>query len=104
MKTCEKLGENAMYQPESAEILGLQVLSWVLAEPEVLAGFLAASGASPGDLAALAREPAFLGALIDHLMEEDSRVLACAAALGVPPTALGAARKALPGGQDPHWT
>lgn len=93
-----------MYKPESAEVLGLQVLSWVLAEPEVLSGFLAATGASPGDLAALAREPAFLAALIDHLLQEDARVLACAAALNLPPTALVQARQALPGGNDPHWT
>lgn len=97
-------GENAMNRQESAETTALQALGWLLGEPEELGGFLNASGAAPGDLGTLARDPQFLAALIDYLLETDARVLACCAALGVPPTALGEARTGLPGGRDPHWT
>lgn len=89
---------------ESAETTALQALGWLLSQPDDLAGFLNASGAAPGDLAALARDPQFLAALVDFLLETDDRVLACTRDLGLPPTALGEARQGLPGGRDPHWT
>lgn len=93
-----------MSRQESAETTALQALSWLLDQPDELGGFLNASGAAPADLAVLAREPQFLAALIDYLLETDERVLACTRALGLPPTALGEARMGLPGGRDPHWT
>lgn len=93
-----------MNERESAETVALQALSWLVSQPEDLGGFLNASGAAPGDLAGLARDPVFLAALIDYLLETDERVLACTCALGLPPEALGTARQGLPGGRDPHWT
>jgi hypothetical protein len=93
-----------MTRQEAAETLALQALGWLLAQPEELGGFLSASGAAPGDLAHLARDPVFLAALVDYLLETDDRVLACTKDLGLPATALGEARQGLPGGRDPHWT
>ena len=93
-----------MNRQESAEIIALRALGWLVSQPDELGGFLNASGAAPGDLAGLARDPQFLAALIDYLLETDDRVLACTADLGLPPTALGEARQGLPGGRDPHWT
>jgi hypothetical protein len=100
----ENSGENAMTRQDAAETLALQALGWLLAQPEELGGFLSTSGAAPGDLAHLARDPVFLAALVDYLLETDDRVLACTKDLGLPPTALGEARHGLPGGRDPHWT
>jgi hypothetical protein len=93
-----------MTRQDAAETLALQALGWLLAQPEELGGFLSASGAAPGDLALLARDPVFLAALVDYLLETDDRVLACTKDLGLPATALGEARQGLPGGRDPHWT
>lgn len=93
-----------MNRQESAEITALQALGWLVGQPEELAGFLNASGASHGDLGGLARDPQFLAALVDFLLETDERVLACTRDLDLPPTALGEARQGLPGGRDPHWT
>ena len=93
-----------MNRQEAAETLALQALGWLLSQPEELGGFLSASGAAPGDLAHLARDPVFLAALVDYLLETDDRVLACTKDLGLPPTALGEARQGLPSGRDPHWT
>jgi len=93
-----------MNQQEGAETVALQALGWLLSQPEDLGGFLSASGAAPGDLAHLARDPVFLAALVDYLLETDDRVLACTKDLGLPATALGEARQGLPGGRDPHWT
>lgn len=93
-----------MSRQETAEITALQALGWLIGQPDELGGFLNASGAAPGDLAALARDPQFLAALVDYLLETDERVLACTGDLGLAPTALGEARMGLPGGRDPHWT
>jgi hypothetical protein len=93
-----------MTRQDAAETLALQALGWLLSQPEELGGFLSASGAAPGDLAHLARDPVFLAALVDYLLETDDRVLACTKDLGLPATALGEARQGLPGGRDPHWT
>ena len=93
-----------MNRQEAAETLALRALGWLLSQPEELGGFLSASGAAPQDLAQLARDPVFLAALVDYLLETDDRVLACTKDLGLPPTALGEARHGLPGGRDPHWT
>lgn len=89
---------------ESAEVLALNALGWLAGEGNEIGLFLNATGLGRGDLAGLAREPGFLAAVLDFCLESDARVLACAGALGLPPTALAEARRALPGGEDPHWT
>lgn len=93
-----------MSRQESAEIIALQALGWLVSQPDELGGFLNASGASTADLARRASDPQFLAALVDYLLETDERVLACTRDMNLPPTALGEARQGLPGGRDPHWT
>ncbi len=93
-----------MNRQESAESLALQALTWLLGQPEVIGAFLNASGAAQGDLAALAREPVFLGAVLDFLTEDDARVMAFCDQAGLPYTAPMQARLSLPGAQHTHWT
>lgn len=93
-----------MNRQETAEITALRVLTWVASDPELIGAFLNATGADHGQIAALAREPQFLAAVLDFCLEADDRVIACAAALEMRPEALVQARTGLPGGQDPHWT
>lgn len=99
-----RAGERAGGRAEAAETLALQVLGWMLADPGRLAAFLGATGAGPADLASGARDPAFLGAVLDHLMQADAEVLAFCADAGLKPEAVLSARAALPGGDLPHWT
>ena len=89
---------------EFAETVALQSLSWLLADDELLPRFLAATGADPSQLVNLAREPVFLGAVLDFLLTEDSLVLGFAEAAGLAPEAVLRARAGLPGGDVPHWT
>ena len=91
-------------QQESAQILGLQVLAWLASDPDRLQGFMASSGADPGTLAASARDPGFLGAVLDHLMQDDQTVIAFCDQHGLSYTAPQTARAALPGGEAWHWT
>lgn len=93
-----------MNRQESAETLALQALSWILNHQELTDAFLNASGAAQSDLAVLAREPVFLGAVLDFLTEDDARVMAFCDQAGLPYTAPLQARHALPGAQHTHWT
>ena len=93
-----------MNQQESAEITALQAFAWLVGQPEEFSQFLNATGAATADLAQSARDPHFLAALIDFLLQSDERVVACCADLDLPPTALGEACMGLPGGHYPHWT
>lgn len=87
-----------------AQTLALEALAWVLAQNDLLDSFLATTGAYPKDLAGLASQPLFLGAVLDFVMEEDQRVIAFCAAQNHPLTIVQIARAALPGAQYMHWT
>lgn len=93
-----------MNERDSAEVIALRALGWLVSDSEMIGAFLGATGLAQGDIGALTRDPVFLAGVIDFCLESDDRVLACTGALGLPPEALGQARRALPGGGDPHWT
>ncbi|WP_426034576.1 DUF3572 domain-containing protein [Cypionkella sp. TWP1-2-1b2] len=93
-----------MNRRESAETLALQGFAWLLAQDDLVGIFLNATGAGQGDLAVLAGDPVFLGAVLDFLMEDDSRVIGFCDDARLPYTAVMQARAELPGGQLPNWT
>ncbi len=93
-----------MNRRESAETLALRAFAWLLAQDDLVGIFLNATGAGQGDLATLTGDPVFLGAVLDFLMEDDSRVIGFSDAAGLPYTAVMQARAALPGGELPNWT
>lgn len=89
---------------EFAETLALRALCWIVGSPEMLPVFLGATGLSATDLGARTAEPELLVSVLDFLLLDDAWVIAfCDAArydYGDPL----AARQALPGGAEPHWT
>ena len=89
---------------ESAETLALRALGWLAEDRDRLGAFLAETGASPADMARQAGDPAFLGAILDHLLSSDAMVIGFCAAEGLPNDAPMKARTALPGGAQWHWT
>ena len=89
---------------ESAETLALQALGWLAEDRDRLGDFLAATGASPGDIASLAGDSAFLGAILDHLLSSDDLVIGFCQSEGLANDAPMRARQALPGGAQWHWT
>lgn len=89
---------------KAAEALATDALIWLSGQPEDLARFLALSGTGPADIRAGAAAPEFLGAVLDHLLTEDRLVIAFADSAGIDPMGVQAARAALPGGDQPHWT
>lgn len=91
-------------EQSSAETLALRVISWVLEDADRTAGFLTATGAAPGDLAAQAGEPGFLGAVMDYLLSDDDLIKEFCDAASLPYTAPMQARAHLPGFSQMHWT
>jgi len=91
-------------QRGEAETVAVEVLGWMAGQEEVIARFIAASGATPDDLRRAAGDAEFLGFVLDHLMGDEVALLACCEDLGLAPEAPGRARAGLPGGDLPHWT
>jgi hypothetical protein len=90
--------------PEEARGIATDAVIWLAGEPEALAGFLAASGLAPGEVARRGTDPDFLAAVLDWLLGSDRAVLAFAAAAGYRPEDPARARALLAGGPPPEWT
>jgi hypothetical protein len=80
---------------EVAEIVAIQALSFVAAEPERLGAFLAESGIGPETLRSAAADPQFLVSVLDFVLRDDQTVKAFADASQLDPTNIAAARQAL---------
>ncbi len=89
---------------QSAEILALEVLSWLVGNEELLPVFLGSTGAGEADLRQRAKDPEFLGSVLDFLLMDDAWIQAfCEASDNTPDYPLRA-RAALPGGAQVNWT
>lgn len=72
-------------------------------QPDLIGGFLAATGLEPGDLRRAAQSPDIALHVLDYLLEDDRRVIEAAAALEVAPGDLMGARTALAGPGSHGW-
>jgi hypothetical protein len=91
-------------QQESAHVIALQALAWIVSDDDRLASLMAESGIDPAGLRAHAGEPEVLGAVLDHLLRDDQAVMDFCDAYGLPYAVPLSARSALPGGDSLHWT
>lgn len=82
---------------QHAELLAIQALEFLAADPERLERFLLASGIAPQHLRSAAAEPEFLAGILDHLGAEEALLLAFAQHAGIDPADVARARRALPG-------
>jgi Protein of unknown function (DUF3572) len=80
---------------EAAEALAIQALSFIAEEPERLGAFLAASGIEPGAVRDAARAPGFLTGVLDHMLGEETLLVAFADSAGIDPASIARARRAL---------
>ncbi len=83
------------HRHEASEALALEVLAWLAGDEDRLLTFLQASGLNPGTVRESARDPAFLGAVLDHVMSDEASVVACAGALAIKPEKIAAAWQVL---------
>ena len=80
---------------ERAQRLAVEVLGWLASDEERLLPFLQLSGLNPGTVRDSVRNPAFLGAVLDHVMGDEAGLIACAGALDVKPETIAAAWRRL---------
>lgn len=91
-------------QREAAETIALRALAWIAADDEMAGAFLGGTGAAAGEIASRAEDPDFLVAVLDFLTGDDATVRAFCDSAGLPYDAPLAARRAIPGGEEVHWT
>lgn len=89
---------------EKAEVLALRALAWLADDSDLCGIFLGAGGLEARDLRARAGDPELLASVLDFLLMEDRWVIAFCDAAGYGYDDLRAARAALPGGEQVHWT
>lgn len=82
---------------EGAQTLALNALAYLLADPDRASRFCVASGVAGEDMANQLGDAAFLGGVLDFVLEDEALLAEIAAAAGLSPEAVGAARRQLPG-------
>jgi hypothetical protein len=87
--------------PETAELLAIQALAFIAQEPERLNGFLSVTGIELGAIRDAASEPGFLGGVLEHMLGDESLLIAFAEAAGIDPAEIARARQTL-GGSPEH--
>jgi hypothetical protein len=80
---------------EAAETLAIAALAFIAAEPERLEGFLGATGLTVDRLRESAKAPDFLAGVLEHMLADESLLLAFADSAAVDPAAVARARNAL---------
>ncbi len=83
-----------------AERIAIAVLGWLAEDMDRLLPFMAASGLTPDTLRQSAADPAFLSAVLDHVMGDELVLTACANALDLKPERIAVAWRRL-GPPDP---
>ena len=84
---------------QAAETLAIQALAFIAEEPDQLAGFLGATGLTPDGIRESASQPDFLAGVLDHMLADESLLIAFADSAGINPADIARARGALGG----HW-
>jgi hypothetical protein len=80
---------------KTAEMLAIQGLAFIAADPERLARFLDLSGISADEIRTSARERGFLAGVLEHILGDESLLIAFAADAGIDPGEVARARRAL---------
>jgi hypothetical protein len=80
---------------EAAEALAVAALAFLASEPEHLGGFLSATGVGPTEIRTAARDPNFLGGVLDHFSSSEPLLLAFANDQGIDPGEIERARNVL---------
>jgi Protein of unknown function (DUF3572) len=80
---------------EAAEMLAIQALGFIAGEPERLDAFLTATGLPLERLRESATEPDFLAGVLEHMLTDESLLLAFADSAAIDPAAVARARNAL---------
>ena len=86
---------------QAAEMLAIQALTFIAEEPARFSRFLELSGIEGALLRAAASEPGFLAGVLEHMLGDESLLIAFADSAGIDPAEIARARSAL-GGKGRH--
>ena len=89
---------------EIAETRALEVLTWVLAEDDLIQVFMGATGASQDDLRSNTLNHEFLISILDFVLMDDSWVISCSKFMNIDPSQIQVIKMSLDGGQEVNWT
>jgi hypothetical protein len=79
---------------EAAEMLAIQALAFIAEDPEKLSRFLGMTGIPPEEVRAAAGEPGFLAGVLEHMLADESLLVAFADSADIDPAAIARARDA----------
>jgi len=82
---------------ETAEMLAIAALAFIAEEPERLNGFLSVTGIPLEGIREAAGQPGFLGGVLEHMLGDETLLLAFADSAGIDPDGIARARSALGG-------
>jgi hypothetical protein len=82
---------------EAAEMLAIQALAFIAEETDRLDGFLALTGLERERIREAAREPSFLAGVLEHMLGDESLLVAFSQRAGIDPTEIARASSALGG-------
>lgn len=80
---------------DGAEMLAVAALSFLAEEPERLGVFLSVTGIGPQAVREAANEPGFLAGVLEHILGDETLLLAFADSAGFDPADIARARQAL---------
>jgi Protein of unknown function (DUF3572) len=86
---------HAQVARDTAEMLAIQALAFIAGEPDRLARFLDMSGIAPEEIRAAARDGGFLAGVLEHMLGDESLLVAFAESAGINPGEIARARAAL---------
>jgi len=75
--------------------LALNVVAWALSDQTRAERMLSLTGLDPATLRENLTKPATLRALLDFVLDHEPDLMACAAAIGVKPESIAAARRTI---------
>jgi hypothetical protein len=85
---------------EAAETLAVQALAFIAEDTERMSGFLNATGVAPDQIRSAARESGFLAGVLDHMLGDESLLIAFADSAALDPSEVARARSALGGRRE----
>ena len=89
--------QGSRFARKDAEALAIQALTFIAGDGERLGRFLAVTGIGPAEIRAAAREPGFLGGVLDYVLSDERLMTAFIADAGLDPADVDRGRALLAG-------
>jgi Protein of unknown function (DUF3572) len=86
---------------ESAELLAIQALTFIAEDEARMRDFLAATGLTPGQIRTAAQQEGFFAGVLEHMLGNESLLVAFADSVGIDPAEIGRTRATL--GRGANW-